>query len=99
MRIVAEIMLDRRPNSIDATPEEVAREIDERFLPPAGLRIFVSDDKGEAEYIITSTKAWHEDMTPEMTERQMTAETGATSTDANRAYRSMPVDEMRERKH
>jgi hypothetical protein len=73
MRIVAEIMLDKQGDSPDADPSTVAEQADEEFLPAPGTRLFIPNENGESEFVVTSTRTWHEDMTPEMTERQMTA--------------------------
>lgn len=89
MRIACEVMLDKVADSPIAEGGVMARAINEELLRP-GQHIFITGDNGtESEYVVTSTNAWEEDMRPGMTEEQMTAETGATSTDESRAYRTV----------
>jgi hypothetical protein len=74
MRIAMEIMLDKVADSPDGDPDMIAQHIDDEFMPAPGQHLFIPTDEGEAEYIVTSTNAWHEDMRPQMTEAQMHAD-------------------------
>jgi len=71
MRIAGEVMLDRVADSPTGNGDRIAQQIAEEFLPNPGQHVFIQGDDGEAEYVVTSVNAWHEDMQPGMTEAQM----------------------------